>query len=760
MTRPDPERGEAGGSQRPEADRRPERGATDLFLRACSLLVPSYRRQDWLEEWRGEADALRALRGSGASRDYPTTASFVAGALPHALWIRKEGWTVDSIARDVRYGLRLLRRGPGFSLVAILSLALGIGANGAIVSLVNGLLFRAPPGVAEPERLVQIARSYDEAPRWDNWSWPAVKLMAQEAGLLSGVAGYAGSPFLLGRGEEIEPVAGEYVSGRYFDLLGVRPAVGRLLGPADEEAPGAHPVAVLSHGLWIRRFGGDPGVVGSVLHVGGAPYEVVGVAPEGFVGVEALGSPPELWVPILQRAFPGDRSPFDSWGTSWINAFGRLGEGVGYPAAEAAMGGVTLRLRAASDFNTDIRVLIAPGVGLSPEERTEARTMSLLLGGIALMVLLLTCANVGNLFLARAATRETEMGVRQALGAGRARMARQLLTESLVVAQAAAAVAVPLVRSVGEMETVPGVVGAALASQAPVLGGHARSTVTAADRPHDPAASFEAEYTVVTPGYFETLGIPLLRGRTFRQPPEEPERVVVVNEALARRYWPGEEAVGKELQAGDERMRVVGDVQMRSLRARPNPGVYHPFHQVPEGYLAVHLRVAGGPSAAIPALRRAMSAVDPEVPVTGVTELREGLARSLSETRLFGTVVAVFAVLAMVLSLLGLYGLVSYGVAQPSRELGIRLALGAGGPTLVRMVLARAVRLAALGLVLGIGASLGVGRGLEGVLFGVEPTNPWALGTASTVLFLSAMLAAWAPARRASRVDAAVSLRS
>lgn len=524
--------------------------------------------------------------------------------------------------------------------------------------------------------------------------------------------------------------------------------------------------------------------------------------------------------------------------------------------------------------------------------------MSLLLGGIALMVLLLTCASVGNLFLARAATRETEMGVRQALGAGRARLVRQLLTESLVVALAAAAVAVPLVRGAGEplpaflpvsvvvsltpdlrvylllaavgvaagllfgaapawslarrdtsrtlreggttggpartrlrdalvvaqlsislglvsgaallgqsvlnaqrtdpgfdpdnllvgflnlhatgryeldemaafqerllreMETIPGVARAALASQAPVLGGHARSSVTAADRPDDPAASFEAEYTVVTPGYFETLGIPLLGGRTFGQPPQEPEGVVVVNEALARRYWPGEEAVGKELLRREERMRVVGvvgNVQMRSLRAPPNPGVYYPFHQMPEGYLAVHLRVAGAPSAAIPALRRAVSAVDPEIPVTGVTELREGLARSLSETRMFGAVVAVFAGLAMVLSLLGLYGLVSYGVAQRSRELGIRLALGAGGPALVRMVLARAGKLAGLGLVLGIGAALAVGRGLEGVLFGVEPTNPWALGAASAVLVLSALLAAWIPARRASRVDAAVSLRS
>jgi predicted permease len=317
-------------------------------------------------------------------------------------------------------------------------------------------------------------------------------------------------------------------------------------------------------------------------------------------------------------------------------------------------------------------------------------------------------------------------------------------------------------RLLSELEQMPGVTGAALAGQAPVLGGHSRSTVSAPDRPDDPEARFEAEYNVVTPGYFETLGIPILRGRGLRSPAEEPERVVVVNETLARMFWPGEEAVGKELARGEDRMRVVGvagDVQMRSLREPARPGVYYPFHQELETYLVAHLRVRGSPSGASSSLKSAVSAVDPEVPITGITDLRGGLARSLGEVRTFGLVVSIFASLALVLSMVGLYGLISYGVAQRTREMGIRLALGAPGDRLVRLVLRRGIFLSGLGLVLGFGIALAIGKALEGVLFGVAPANPLALLGSGTVLFLAGLLAAWVPARRASRVDAVVSLR-
>ena len=242
-----------------------------VALRVCSLLVPRHRRGDWLEEWRGELDALVRARGVGRAAAYPSVGGFVAGALPHAVWMRKEEWTMESVAQDLRYAARVLRRAPGFTVVAALTLALGIGANAAMFSLVNGLLFRAPPGIVEPDRLVQIARSYDDAPRWDNWSWPSAQLIAREGRVFSGVAGFSNGSFLLGRGEEAEAVVGQFVSGGFFPLLGVRPAVGRLIDASDEVAPGAHAVVVLSHGLWVRRFGSDPGVVGSTVSIGSAP---------------------------------------------------------------------------------------------------------------------------------------------------------------------------------------------------------------------------------------------------------------------------------------------------------------------------------------------------------------------------------------------------------------------------------------------------------------------------------------------------------
>ena len=570
---------------------------------------------------------------------------------------------------------------------------------------------------------------------------------------------------------------------------------------------------------------------------------------------------------------------------------------MGFEAAVDAMDAVSLQLRGASDFNEDIRILLAPGLGLSPEERTAGRQMSLLLAGIAGLVLVLTCANVGNIFLTRATARAGEVGVRQALGAGRGRLARQLVTESVVLALVATALAVPLVtsaakilpllfplplaasvapdwrvylflcsvgvgagfvfgavpawavarrdvartlreggttggrhrtrlrdalvagqlaislglvsgaallgrsvlnargadpgfdpdqvlvgflnlRSTGryprdaladfqtrllrELDAIPGVTGAALAGQAPVLGGHSRATVVPVDRGDDPEAGFEAEYVAVTPTYFETLRIPILRGRAFLEPSQEPEPVVVVNQALADLFWPGEDPVGKALAGPIGPRRVIGlvaDVQMRSLRAPGRPGVYYAYHQEPAGFLAVHLRTQGPTGAVVPALRRALANVDSEVPLTGVTDLREGLGRSLSETRTFGLVVSTFAGLALVLSLIGLYGLIAHGVSQRAREMGIRIALGAGRGQLIRMVLARGLVLSLLGIILGLGVSLALGRALEAVLFGVGAANPLALGGAALLLLGASLFAAWVPARRASRVDAVVSLR-
>lgn len=882
-----------------------------LLVRLASLMVPSGRREEWLGEWRGELAALERFGrapdedGEGPRLSSPSTRplrpaharpgmlAFALGAIPHALWTLKEGWTLDSLIQDLGFGARMLRRTPGFALVAALTLALGIGANASIFSLVDALLFRSPSGVRSPESLVQIARSYESDPRWDNFSWPAMELIRREASTLEGVAGYYRRSFVLGRGADTEEVPGRLVTGNFFRLLGAQPFLGRLLLPSDDLHPGAHPVIVLSHALWERRYGSDPDIVGRSVLVGTEPYEIMGVAPPGFAGVETVTTPPALWIPTMQHPGYFDGLPFDRWGASWISLVGRLREGVSVEEARASMDAVAARLREANPVNEEILVLLAQGVGLDPEERQEARQLSFVLFVVVGVVLLLACVNVANLFLSRASDRGREVGVRMALGAGRGRLVRQLVTESFLVALLATALALPLLllggkviprlfpypltvsvepdlgvflflagmggltgilfgiapawstsrrspagvlkegsategggrtrlrdslvvaqlalslglvaaaallgrsvinastaepgfvpeglsvgfmnleitgryddetgtrllrRLVAAANEIPGVRSATVANQAPLVGAHSRSTVRPAGRDD---VGFEAERNVVGPRYFETLGVALLRGRSLAGPETETGPVVVVNQALAELFWPGEDPIGKELQ-GEPNRRVVGlvaDVQMRNLRSRGRPSVYYPLSGRSPGRAALFVRSQGGDPVSAAALRRAVASVDPELPVPRVVDLHQALAASMGETRTIGILVGIFAVLALVLASVGLYGLVSYGVARRVREMGIRLALGAEPRSLVRLVMRRGLAVAVVGVGMGLGVSLLLSRTLRGLLFGISPGHVPTLAGAGFLLLATAALAAWVPARRASRVDAAVSLR-
>lgn len=861
------------------------------LIGVLSRVAPREGRAEWLEEWNGELDALARARAEGRGSNYPTWTGFVLGALPHVVWMRREEWTMDGMWQDLRYAARTFRRSPGFTLVAALTLALGIGANASIFSLVNGLLLRPPAGITEPDRLVQIARSYDTEPRWDNWAWPAIQLFEQDTKAFSGVAAWDDDAFVVGRGAETEQVPGQHVNGGYFDALGIRPFLGRLLHDSDNLTPGGHPVVVLSHAYWVRRFGGDPAVVGRTISLGARPYEVVGVAPPAFTGPASVGTSPQLWVPLVQTPGYNGQLPFEDWGWSWLDAVGRLADGVSYQEARAATDVLTTRLREASGFD-DIRVLVSPGVGLDPEERTQAKSISLLLAGIVGLVLLLTTTNVANLFLARGATRTTEMGVRLAMGAGRRRLARQLVTESLLLALVATALSVPVVmaagrfvpmifpytlsvsvgadanvwlflagvgllagilfgvapawaaarRDVGDalretrssagrartrlrdllvitqlslslslvagaallgrslinarstdpgfapqglvvgytdvgptgrydeesgrrlardlteaVRRIPGVQAVTIANQAPIAGGHTRSTVRPADDPDSPG--YEAEFNIVGSDYFETMGIPLVVGRAF-DGLDEPERVVVVNEALARIFWGSNQAaLGKSFENRWRVVGVVGDVQMRSLRAAGRPGVYYPMSQVWQSRLLIHARLSAASAAFDRSLREAVASVDPELPVANIYDLPSAMDRSMGETRTIGYLVAAFAGLALILAAIGLYGLVSFGVAQRIRELGIRIALGARPESLASLVLARGLGIALVGVAVGLVIAYALGQALRGLLFGVSAADPLTLVAAAALLLVTAGMAAWIPARRASRVDAAVSLR-
>lgn len=864
-----------------------------LLVRLAALLVPGGRRDEWQDEWLAELSALTRLE-RGGSRGLPSPLAFAAGAFPHAAWMRMEGWTVDGLLQDVRFSARVLLRAPGFTLVAALTLALGIGANASIFSLVNGLVLEPPAGIEEPERLVQIARSYESAPRWDNFSWPALQLIREEARGFSGVAGYVDRTFVIGRGAETEQVNGQLVTGDYFDLLGVRPHVGRLLRPADDVEPGAHAVVVLSHGLWMRRFGGDADIVGRSVAIGAEPHNVVGVAPRGFAGARSIGTAPDLWVPAMQHPGYSGTLPFDQWGWSWINAFGRLAEESSFEEAEAAMATVSRRLRDASPVNEDMVVLLEEGIGLDPADRRQAEQVSLILALIVGLVLLLTCTNVANLSLARAAGRGTEVGVRTALGAGRSRLLRQLAVESALLAALATVFAAPLValsgsflpavfpyavsvslgadgrvfafmvavgafagllfgivpawtltrrnsipalrsgtstagrahtrlrdalvvsqlglslglvaaaallgRSVanaasadpgfeprgltatfvdleptgrydeesgrelfgllaGAAEALPGVRAATVASQAPIAGGHTRATVRPEGRED---VSFEAERTVVGPRYFETMGIELIRGRALGGLEDEPEPVVVVNQALARMFWPGEDAVGQRLE-GEPGWRVVGvaaDVHMRSLRSDPMPGVYYPLAHAWSPSMALHVAGQHGRAVTAAGLRELVASLDPQLAVAAVVDLEEAMVESMAETRTIGLLVGAFALLALALAVVGLYGLVSYAAAQRTREIGVRIALGAEPASLVRLVVGRGVSLALLGVVLGLGVAYALGAALESLLFRIAPSDLGTLTGAALLLLGTAALGAWLPARRAGKVDPTTSLRA
>jgi putative ABC transport system permease protein len=873
------------------------------LLRTVALVTPREWRAEWLEEWEGELSALDAASPAGGT-GLPGPLAFVIGAVPHALWLRKEDWTMEGLVHDIRFAFRVLLRTPGFTVVAALTLALGIGANATVFSLVNGLVLRSPAGVVAPDRMVQIARSYENDPRWDVWSWPALQEIRRDSQVFEDVIGYEGLQYILGSGVAAETVIGQMVTGNYFRVLGVKPAAGRLIEASDAASPGSSAVAVLGFDLWQRRFGGDRSVIGESVELSGRQYEVIGIAPRGFAGIETLGSMPQLYVPATMHPVTGGMLPYDRWGWSWIAVAGRLRDGVSIEQARAAMGLVSARLREAGPVNEGLQVLLERGLGLDPTERAEANRLSFLLSGIAALVLLLTCANVANLFIARATTRSAEMGVRIALGAGRGRITRQLGTESIVLALCAAVLAIPVVvvaarflpkllpypistslapdarvfgvlvvlgalagllfgagpsvmiarrnlvhalreggatgataktrlrdvLVVGQLAVsvsllaaaallgrsvlaanhadpgfqprgllvasldldltgrydresaaefydrveraaaaVPGVDAVAIASQAPFVGPFMRATRTPLEHKDDPDAGVEALAVYVDEAYFRTMGIPIVKGRDFDPVGGDAATGIIVNETLARMFWPGQDPIGQLIDAGPQPRRVIGvasDIRSRSLRGNPGPAYYEPLqgaYSLGGAYsprVLLHLRTSLPPMSVARALRERIAELDPGLPVTRVADIHVAMAASLGETRTIGMLVATFAALALVLSSVGLYGIIAYGVSRRVREMGIRKALGADPRSLVRLIMARGLGLAIVGLVAGTALALIIGRAIGGLLYGVSAASPLTLAVTAITLFAAAALASWLPARSASRVDPAVSLRA
>jgi predicted permease len=812
------------------------------------------------------------------------------------------------VLADLRYALRQLRRSPGFTLVAVLSLALGLGINTTIFSVVSGLLLR-PLAVAEPGRLAALFTSDYSGPAYGASAHADYLDIRERSRSFEQLAAAFFEPVNLAVGDVSDVTLAEVVSGSFFGVVG-RPAVqGRLLGPADDRA-GAPPVVVLSEGLWRRRFGADPQLIGRIVTVGGQPFTVVGVAPEKFHGI-MRGLRVDLWLPTA--AYPVLRPGTDrltSRGFRGSRLYGLLRPGVPLAAARAELATIAEGLTGAyPDAWSDVsgagrRLTVVDEAGL----RVEPQLRGGVLGGAALLlvlaglVLLIACTNLTSLLLARAAARRREIAVRLSLGAGRGRLVRQLLTESLLLAGAGgvlamivalwgaelitripipgplpfaldftpdlrvlafalvvsvatgllmglapalqasrpdlaaalrddahgpvrsrlrgaivvAQVAMSLVllvaaglfvrslRNAGSIDpgfstrnallvtldldlvgyedgrgrafyrelrerlaALPGVEAVSLTTSVPLaaFGGSRRSLAV---RGHAPAPGEEMEFHVasVGPGYFETMGVPLVRGRGFTEQdrPGAPG-AVVVNESFARRFWPGQDPIGMEVGLMGEDgpwSTVVGlarDGKYVSRGEEPKPFWYIPFEQEYRPAATLIVRTAGDPSALAGAARAAVRAIDAGVPVAELRTLRESLDGSLLPAKLAGLLLGAFGLLGLLLASIGLYGVVAFNVVQRTRELGIRMALGARASDVVALVVGYGARLLLVGLALGLVLALAFARFVRGFLYGLSPSDPVTYAGVALVLAAIALVASWLPARRAARVDPMIALR-
>lgn len=803
-----------------------------------------------------------------------------------AIWIRP---ALDAAAQDVRYALRMLRRNPGLAAALVITLALGVGANSAIFSLVNAVLLRPLPFPA-PERLVAVdyllAGEYlflrDHAPAF------------QELAIYRSAVGVN-----LSDAASTDRLTGTRVSANFFSVLGVPAALGRTFGAAGE-TPGHDDVMVLSHGLWRQRFGADPSIVGRRIMVDAEFRTVVGVMPPTFVFPAA---DTELWIPFRFDR----RDAVALWGGGQGgNGVARLGTVATAAQLEAERRTLTPQMRRANTVWTFPKQWGENRKVVALQERMvgDVRGRLLILLGAVAFVLLIACVNVANLLLARAGARQRELAVRNAIGAARGRILRQLLTESLVhgllggalglvlaywgvgllvrilpadvprldevrvdwrvlaftfgvsvvtalgfgavparraarsnlsasltvgdrgrsasfgraagvlvVAEVALAVllltgAGLLIRSFGELLRVdPGfrpagivaarvgvprsrytddaairtlysallerlgtlgeVTSANAVSHLPLGGDGGGFAFEVEGKPFAPGES--APMTLdrrVTAGYLQAMGIPLLRGRTLTgEDHERTPRVAVINEAMAREHWPGTDPIGKRFKEVFRRnewttvVGVAGDVKQVGLASVTRPEIYRPFAQMPSRDMSIVLGTADDPLALASSIRAVAANLDPTVSVSDIRTGHEILSSSVASPRFTTLLLGTFAAIALALAAIGIYGVLSYSVSRRTREIGVRMALGARPADVFRMVLGHAVLLAGAGTVAGVGAALAATRVLEAQLFAVSPTDPLTFIAVPLVLLGVAIGAAYVPVRNATRIAPTVALR-
>src|SRR5262245_14916424 len=818
---------------------------------------------------------------------------------------------IEDLMQDLRYGLRTLRKSPGFTAVAALSLALGVGANTAIFSLVDPIMLRLLP-VNEPEQLV-VLKSVDEHGEHDDYfTYSMFKRLRDGVPVFSGVfAGGFEETVGSELGGQSEKVRLSLVSGEYFHVLGVKAVVGRTLTTADDQTPGAHPVAVLSYRFWQDRFAGDVSVIGKSIKLKNQPFVIVGVTSPEFFG-DGVGAVPDLWAPLVMMNFviPG-RSGHNSMDDMGLRIMARLRPDVREKQAQSALDIFWRQIQSepnGPEKGELSNIVLSPGGQGFMGFRTWISQPLRILMAAACLVLLIACANVANLLLARAARRAPEVAIRLTIGAGRLRLLRQFITESALLAAAGAVLgllfawlgrrvllallteyvpgltidsvgAIPNARALGftlaaslfatllfglapaliatrldlnpalkaptprrsrislsralviaqvglslllltgaglliqtlynlrardfgfaaehiiqgrifaedagyqkdqlpglydqileRLNSAPGVRSATMASAGFLNYDSTRGCCIGVEGyTHRPNEDRRIEYKEVRPGYFQTIGLPLLLGRDFTpgdigREPSINAKVAIINETMARYYFGTANPLGRRFgwdgkdqgayNYNTEIIGVVKDSIYINLREKAR-AIYFPNQS---GNLLV-ARASGSAAPIVSTIRREIQAIDKNLVIGDVYTVPQMLDEYLFLERLLSKLSSFFALLALLLACLGLYGVMSYDVARRTHEIGIRMALGARRRDVVGLVLRETMLLVVVGVILGLGAAMGVTRLIANLLYGLKPNDPLTITLAGLLLLTAALLAAYSPARRASRVDPMVALR-
>ena len=815
---------------------------------------------------------------------------------------------MDDLFRDIRFSLRQIRRRPRISLLVVLCAALAIGLNASVFTLVDAVTLQEP-AIDEPERMVRLVSTF---PGFDfaSFSYPNFRDLkeldaASDSPVFENLAVYAVRGTNISIGGENERLTAVLVSGEYFRTLGVEAARGRVLSASDDTTRSGHPVAVISDRLWRSRFGSDPDVVGRSLLVNSEPFTVVGVTPPEWTG-NFPGMSLDLYLPLQMQPLLQPSAPhvLDSRGYGWLTTLARLSNGVEITQARARMTAAATTLKEThADANEEWGIGVYPGISpVSPSMQETMEMSSFAMLGLVGAVLLIACANIAGLLLARAEERQKEIGVRLAIGAGRGRLVRQMLVESVTLASVGGllgtwiahgasaffsanapwignmpivmdlepdprvylfsvgltlltgllfgllpalqatrpdlvpvlkgdsrgaargrfpmrqalvcfqvAVSMMLLITAGlflrsltneqdvelgfdqdrqliasidpslhgyddatgplffdqlrsRLEALPGVESVAYAEMAPLtLFRNQQSGIEVEGYTPGENERMSLEYNIVSDDYFKTLGTPMLQGRGFeRRDNADGQPVIVINRALAERFWTDGQAVGKRIQAAGAWREVIGivpDTKYRSRRAAPEPLYYLPMGQVYEPSVQVHLRTAGAPESVVGDLRNVTRELDPTVTLFNMRTMENHLSASLMPARTGAQLVGLFGLFALLLAAVGLFGLLSHAVALRTKEIGIRMSIGASAQDIFRHMLSGGLRLVAIGLVLGCGAGLAAGQFLTRILYQVSGAEPTVLLPVTLVLLATACVAVALPARRATRIEPVQALR-